>query len=199
MTSRIDVVARSWGKEREVPRPLDPGAATIEQQHVAWFTRFYEANWEAVFRYVDRLSGDPELAADIGQEAFLRLLRRGSMPEDPMPWLVTVAHNLLRDQRRKVQRRVRILAGRSAGAGVADPPRAPDDAAAGQETNARVRSVLDEMPERSRQILLLRAEGLKYKEIAAVMGVEVSSVGSLLVRATDAFKRRMEESGVAPH
>jgi RNA polymerase sigma-70 factor (ECF subfamily) len=51
-----------------------------------------------------------------------------------------------------------------------------------------VRRVLLQLPERQRECLALRAEGLSYAEIAGVLGLAPSSVGTLLARAERAFK-----------
>jgi RNA polymerase sigma-70 factor (ECF subfamily) len=47
--------------------------------------------------------------------------------------------------------------------------------------------VLDRLPERDRQLLLMREEGFKYEEIARVVGVAPASVGTLIARALKRF------------
>ena len=54
------------------------------------FVALFEAEFPRLFRYLDRLSGEPELAADLAQEAFVRLHRPGAMPDRPQLWLITV-------------------------------------------------------------------------------------------------------------
>jgi RNA polymerase sigma-70 factor (ECF subfamily) len=54
------------------------------------------------------------------------------------------------------------------------------------------------MPERERHMLLLRAEGLSYRDIAAVLLMNPASVGVLLARARRAFRKIYEESSDAP-
>ena len=61
------------------------------------FVELYDAHFARVYRYMDRLSGDPDLAADIAQETFIKLYERGSIPDTPGAWLVTVAMNLFRN------------------------------------------------------------------------------------------------------
>lgn len=55
------------------------------------------AHFAGIRRLADRLSGDPQTADDLAQEAFVRLYRRGSMPDAPGAWLATVALNLFRN------------------------------------------------------------------------------------------------------
>ena len=57
------------------------------------FVLLFQVEFPRLFRYLDRLSGEPDLAADLAQESFVRLHRRGSMPDNPPVWLVTVALN----------------------------------------------------------------------------------------------------------
>jgi RNA polymerase sigma-70 factor (ECF subfamily) len=58
------------------------------------------------------------------------------------------------------------------------------------QESADARSALDGIAERDRQALLLKEEGLDYGEIAEILGIEKSSVGTTLSRA----RRRLAES-----
>ena len=79
--------------------------ASFDDQFAAQF----EAHFNRLFRYLDRLSGEPELAADLVQEAFIKLYRRGSLPDAPGAWLISVAMNLFRNERSTQGRRRRLL------------------------------------------------------------------------------------------
>src|SRR5919109_1592889 len=85
------------------------------------FVALFEAEFHRLFRYLDRLSGEPDLAADLAQEAFIRLHQRGTMPEHPGSWLVTVALNLFRNARTMSSRRHRLLTLARAQAVLPDP------------------------------------------------------------------------------
>lgn len=138
-----------------------------------------------LFRYLNRLTGDPDAADDIAQEAFVRLLRDPLPEADARPWLFRVATNLLRDRarKRKRHRRLRPQAHREA-----PPPERPDEVVERSEAVARVRAALDRIPERDRRMLLMREEGFSYREIAEAVGVASSSVGTLLGRAIRRFR-----------
>lgn len=144
----------------------------------------FDTRYAELFRYVNRLVGDRELAADITQEAFVRLYQRGSMPENVRTWLGAVATNLVRDEHRTRQRRAKLLSAAELGPAPADPP---DVTVVRHEERARVRRALDSLPERSRELLLLRHEGFSYREIARAIGVAEGSIGTLLARATNVF------------
>ena len=152
------------------------------------FTAVFDASFVRLFRYLDRLSGDPELAADLAQEAFVRLYQRGSLPDAPAAWLISVAMNLFRNERGARSRRRRLLTEARSRHAVGDGPPPPDDQAIAGETRRRVRAAIDLMPPRERRLLLLQAEGFSYREIAAGLGLHEASVGTLLARARRAFR-----------
>ena len=157
----------------------------------------YHARFQSLFRYLDRLTGDPDLAQDIAQDTFVRLHRRGTMPDDPRAWLATVATNLFRDQRRQARRRAELVLEHGAETHASEPPAADADALVG-ETRSQVRAALDALPERDRTLLLLRHEGYSYRELARAVGVAESSVGTLLVRATRMFRGAVGARYVRP-
>jgi RNA polymerase sigma factor (sigma-70 family) len=162
------------------------------------FRRLFDGQFRSLFRYLDRLSGDPALAADLAQETFVRLYRRGSMPEVPRAWLAAVAGNLLRDDRRTAARR-QALTGAAVNQGRLDDTRsAPDEEVLAHERRAMVRGALDALPDRERRILLLRYEGASYREIARALELTESSVGTFLARARRAFQSAYEELHGAP-
>jgi RNA polymerase sigma factor (sigma-70 family) len=79
-----------------------------------------------------------------------------------------------------------------------DAPPSPEEAVACSDVRQRVRWALDGLPERERHILLLRAEGYGYKEIAAALALNESSIGVFLARAKRAFRESYEETFDAP-
>ena len=148
------------------------------------FESLFQKLYPSLFRYLQRLTGDADVADDIAQEAFMRLLRQ-SLPEaEVRPWLFTVAMNLVRDHARKVERRSRLLT--TAPALVSSTP-LPDEAVEHSEQIGSVRAVLEQLSVRDQQLLLMREEGFKYEEIARVIGVAPASVGTLIARALRRF------------
>ena len=142
-----------------------------------------------LYRYVNRVSGDSALSEDIVQECFVKLHRRGAMPDDPPAWLMTVANNLLRDAHRRVVRRRRLTLAWSTDLPLGgDAPGADDPTLAAEQVD-RVRQALDRLSLRDRQLLLLRHEGYRYREIADALELTPSSVGTMLVRAGEAFRK----------
>ena len=148
----------------------------------------FDAHFHKVYRYLDRLSGEPDLAADLAQEAFIKLYQRGSLPNAPAAWLISVAMNLFRNARSTGSRRRRLMTVARGEQVHADPPPAPDQAVVTDESRRRVRSALDRLPDRERRLLLLRAEGYSYGEIAVALELNAASLGTLLARAREAFR-----------
>jgi RNA polymerase sigma factor (sigma-70 family) len=162
------------------------------------FVELFDAHFHRLYRYLDRVSGEPELAADLVQEAFIKLYRRGSLPEAPTAWLISVALNLFRNARSTGSRRRRLLTVARGEIAHSDPPPPPDQAVVTDESRRHVRSTLDRLSDRDQRLLLLRAEGYSYGEIAAALELNAASVGTLLARARAAFRELYKDVRDAP-
>ena len=154
----------------------------------------FDSHFNRLFRYFDRLSGEPDLAADIAQEAFIKLYERQAMPDRPEAWLISVAMNLFRNSRSTGARRRHLLTVERGERVYSDPPPSPEQTAIGKESQSRVRAVIDQMPERERELLLLQAEGYSYRDMADALDLNEASVGTLLARARQLFRAAYEEA-----
>jgi RNA polymerase sigma-70 factor (ECF subfamily) len=170
-------------------------AVTFHEQFVGLF----EAHYRRLFRYLNRLTGDGELAADLVQEAFIRLYERGEAPDAPGAWLISVAMNLFRNEATTRRRRKQLLTVSRGEGAHSDPVLRPDQHLMLQETSHRVRGAIESMPQRERHLLLLRAEGFSYREIAGVLELNEASVGVLLARAKRTFRDHYRDSTDASH
>lgn len=148
------------------------------------FDSLFQQLYPSLFRYLHRLTGDADVADDIAQEAFVRLLKQNLPDEEVRPWLFTVAMNLVRDHARKVERRQRLL---TTAPVLVSSTTLPDEAVERSERVGSVRLILDQLSARDQQLLLMREEGFKYEEIARVIGVAPASVGTLIARALRRF------------
>ena len=174
-------------RDYRMTRHRTPAASGAEPFDAA-FRRLFEEQFASLFRYLARLSGDADLAADLAQEAFVRLHQRGAIPDDVRAWLGAVACNLFRDERRRSRRRAELLARQPAELTLATPSPSADVAAVAAEQRRNVRAALDRLRLRDRQMLLLRHEGYSYREVAHALGIAETSVGTMLARATAAFR-----------
>ena len=162
------------------------------------FVRLFRAHHARLYRYLQRLSGEPELAADLVQDAFVRLYRRGSLPDAPEAWLISVALNLLRNASSTRSRRHRLLTAARAEEVHSDPLPPPDESATAGDARRRVRSALERLPVREQRMLLLQTEGYSYRDIAAALELKEGSVGTLLARARRAFLAAYGSGSDAP-
>lgn len=154
------------------------------------FRSFFDEWYPRLVLYLRARLGDADHAEDIAQEAFVRLL--DNTPRDRVGWLFAVASNLAVDQQRVANGRARHLTlMRAARKGSADP--GPEQELLRAELVTRVRTALAALPERDRDLLLLRHGGWPYRDIARALGVAPSSVGSLLTRAERRFASTYEE------
>ena len=140
----------------------------------------FERVYPGLVRYLHRRLGDWDLAEDIAQEAFVRLLRVS--PDNPDGWLFVVAANLARDSVRSDVRRARKLTLLSNSRDEGELPSAENTLIA-TETSAQVQAGLALLSERDRSLLLLHEEGVSYRALAEVLQVKPSSIAPLLGRA----------------
>ncbi|HUE96151.1 MAG TPA: sigma-70 family RNA polymerase sigma factor [Longimicrobiaceae bacterium] len=145
--------------------------------------RLFEQHHASLYRYLVRLTGDPDLAHDAAQEAFTRLVAKPPRDEDPRAWLFTVATNVVRTWANARSRRHALL---RADADFARGPAGNPDPHELAELNERrrlVRAGLDLLSEKERTILLMREEGFAHREIADAVGTTTGSIGTMIARA----------------
>jgi RNA polymerase sigma-70 factor (ECF subfamily) len=153
----------------------------------------YRSESDALFRYLVRLTGDSDLAADLLQETFLLLVRKPpTSSENLKGWLFRVATNRLRDHARKGKRRLALVTQGAGAEALGDPPPGPDEAVMVWEERGVVQRALDRLPLRDRTILLMREEGFRHREIAETVGTTTGSVGTLIARALDRVRKELE-------
>lgn len=157
------------------------------------FATLFRERFSMLSRYLSRTTGDPALADDLAQESFVRLHARASMPNDPAAWLVSVAHNLLRDERRTTGRRRRLLARWHWLGDQTQRSPTSDARVLAEERETAVRRALTTLSIRDQRLLILRHEGFSYREIAEALDIALSSVGTLLARATAALSKAYRE------
>ncbi len=146
------------------------------------FDATFDELYPPLVRYCHRLTGDGDVAEDVAQEALVRLFTHGV--QGPVPalrvWVFKTATHLVRDRYRVEENRKRLL---QVNPVTPAPSESPDRQLERMEERDRVRSALEALPERDREILLMRYEGFSYKDVAEAVGVASTSVGTLLARA----------------
>jgi RNA polymerase sigma-70 factor (ECF subfamily) len=158
-----------------------------------WFDAIFREHYPRVVGVLARLTGDRAQAEEIASDVFCKLSRRPGVfakSEDVTAWLYRVATNAGFDawransRRRKHEEAAGVESLRTTAAGGAL------DELLREERCARVRVVLASLKSREAELLLLRASGMAYRELAEAVGVQPGSVGTLLARAEVEFERR---------
>ena len=148
----------------------------------------YRAHAAEVYRYVYAVLGNQADAEDVTQTTFvnaLRALERGEHPRKPTNWLITIAHNLIRQRYRQQQARPReVELDRELASLEAD-----DD---GPSIDDLVRA-LQRIPPSQREALVLRElEGRSYKEISSILDVSPTALETLIFRARRSLAEELE-------
>jgi RNA polymerase sigma-70 factor (ECF subfamily) len=157
------------------------------------FEELFLAQYPRIVGILRRIVGDHARAEDLASEAFLKLYRQ-PLPqnaESNVPgWLYRTATNLGIDSLRAAARRNRLEQDAARTEVLSASSENGLDFALRSEREQHVRRVLADLKSEQAQLLLLRASGYSYKELAAALTVEPSSVGTLLIRAETAFEER---------
>jgi len=175
-------------------RPLVT-SAEVESFEVI-FTRYYPLVYRLAYRYV----GQPDEAEDIAQEVFLRFYHlppHAFNEAQQRAWLCRVAINLGLNAQRKRESRFgqerRIDAAVQENVLDVAKDRNPELFVLAGEQAALVRAILLELPERQQLCLVLRSIGFSYGEIAEATGISITSIGTVLARAVQSFRRSYYE------
>lgn len=151
-----------------------------------------------VYRYLLVFCGSHAEAEDLAQEAFLRLysdLLRGRSVDSIPAWIFRVAHNLAIDlqRRRQVENAAGCIQGALAQKQAADCATSIESNVLEREKLLLVRAAMEKLTPQERQCLELRAEGLRYREIAEILGIAIPTVQTFLSRAVKKMSMESHE------
>ncbi|MEQ1729395.1 MAG: sigma-70 family RNA polymerase sigma factor [Vicinamibacterales bacterium] len=158
------------------------GEPAISQEVLGLFDQFQRP----LLRYVRSFGFETHDAEDVVQEVFLALYRhllQGRSRRNLPGWLFQVAHNLTVKQRRKRRHWWLLQSEPAHEAQRVDPAANPEERMADAERQGHWLRVLQALPERDRQCVLLRAEGMTYRDIAAALDVSLGTVAKSMTRA----------------
>lgn len=140
----------------------------------------FDAHYERIARVIARVIRDPGRAEELAVEVFLKW-----PPGSAEGWLYRTAVRAALDELRRQARRHRyekLLA-------LLRPPPTPEQLHSSNQQQDHVRTVLAALHPRQAEMLLLRGEGLNYSEIASALDLNPASVGTLLSRAQQVFRK----------
>jgi RNA polymerase sigma-70 factor, ECF subfamily len=149
----------------------------------------FEQLRDPVFGFLLRLTHDAGEAEDLTQETFLRLFRhlRDQRPLDnPRAWLFTVAHNLAIDKVRDETHFVELddVMWREIEKSRSGTHEDPEELVMRNERTDRLHAAVLRLTALQRRCLHLRADGLRYRDIAQILGLSTSTVVDAVRRAT---------------
>ena len=161
----------------------------IEREVIGLFDEFRDR----LLRYAVSIGLSVHDGEDVVQEVFLNLFRHlklGRPRENLQGWVFRVAHNLaLKRRNGRQQQQARIAADAEAVATEIDPRANPEEQLANSQRQQRLRVVMQALPELDRWCLYLRAEGLRYREIAGVVGMSLGAVSNSLAKSMERLMR----------
>jgi RNA polymerase sigma-70 factor, ECF subfamily len=170
-----------------LPFPIDAATGShpggVEEEVIALF----EQHRRGLLRYLLSCGVTVQDAEEIVQDVFLALfqhLRNGKPRDNLRGWIFKVAHNLALKSRARAQRQ-----------STEEPQAQPDTAPGPEERLAHSQrqdsllAVVKALPEVDQHCLTLRAEGLRYRDIAEVLGISLGSVANSLEKSLSRLAR----------
>jgi RNA polymerase sigma-70 factor (ECF subfamily) len=153
--------------------------------------QIYEAERDSIYRYLLYFGVPAGRAQELAQDSFLKLylkMSKGEEIENPRAWLFRVAHNFaLRSHGREP-----AFDDVDASLHLREPSPDPERALILRQRREGLQDAIRALSPQQRNCLHLRVKGLRYREIADVIGISTSAVGEFLRRAVTRLKEAMD-------
>ena len=178
-------------QRRLVPTGLAVSAGWDRDEAYRFVEDLFARHQNEIYAYLLRMLRDPELAADLTQDAFVKAYRAYDAlqkPENARAWLYQIAHRVALDdlRRRRIVRFVPLV-GDTRGAAPSAEHLVMDARLSGDLQRA-----LEQIPDRQRSALLLaELNDLTGIELAAALGVSHVAARALLTRARESLRRAL--------
>jgi RNA polymerase sigma-70 factor (ECF subfamily) len=185
----MKAIRMPWAAVAAVESQRAPGQSPVEDEVVA----LYDQLRVPVMRYLLANRVPVADAEEIVQEIFLllfRKLQKEKLGVNTAGWVFGAAHNFWLKHREKARREAGLVDGWEPGSErVADPTARADSMVLSAERQQTLMAVVRALPEPQQQCLQLRAEGLRYREIAKILGMSLGSVANALQSALARLER----------
>jgi RNA polymerase sigma-70 factor, ECF subfamily len=169
-----------------MPTPVEAAAIGASPATPDDLESIFRAQYERIARIIGRVIRDPARAEELAVEVFLRWPQHSDSVDNLEGWLYRTAVRIGLDELRRQSRRRRyegmlgLLRRR-------EPT--PEEIHQTNQEQDRVRAVLLSIGRRQAGMLLLRSQGLSYAELASALQLNSSSIGTLVSRAQQSFKK----------
>jgi RNA polymerase sigma-70 factor (ECF subfamily) len=179
-----------------LPRAADAALPALPCELESEIIRLFDEFRDRLLRYALSLGLSVHDGEEIIQDVFLSLYRHlqlGRSRKNLRGWLFRVVHNLALKQRLAAHRvRETVHADGSLMERQIDLSPNPEEQLAAAQRHDRLRAVFQALPERDQSCLHLRAEGLRYREIADILGMSLGAVSISLTRSLSRLERADE-------
>jgi RNA polymerase sigma-70 factor (ECF subfamily) len=146
----------------------------------------FRLHYSRIAKLIARITRDPGGAEELAVEVFLRWPGKPAGADRAITaWLWRTAMRLALDEVRRQDRRRRLA--RFAASLRAQPN--PEEIYHSEDQRAKVVAVLSKLRRRDAEILMLRAQGTSYEELAGLLSIHAASIGKLVSRAQHAFRK----------
>lgn len=167
--------------------------------------KLFRTYYKDIYRYLYSLNHDASLSEDLASDVFLEVVKsiatfRGAA--DMKTWMFSIARHKWIDYLRKKNRRVEIevlseLVGEEQDTGNGQKNSGgPEEQYLEKELLERIHTLLDEEPERTRNIVNLRLEGYSFYEIAQKENISESSARVIYFRAKEKLRQILVKEGL---
>ena len=182
--SRVEVIQGTMAPAQEHPSKAEPASQLV--------LYYYDQEHMALRRYLKLNGVNDQTAQEIVQEAFLKLhshLNKNGDRTNLRAWLYRVARNLAMNEHASAWNR----GPRQGGEPVNEEEfgrdeNSPEALLLRSERESQIRLAIQKLSLPQRECLLLRSEGMKYREIADVLQISVASVGENVQRGLEKLR-----------
>ncbi|MEB2363148.1 MAG: sigma-70 family RNA polymerase sigma factor [Bryobacterales bacterium] len=177
-----------------VPFSLESDSAGSPRSPIGIVEELYGEHYDSLYRYLILSGCQPADADDLIQSGFVRLLwflQQGNRLEKPKAWLIRVVHNLRIDDARRERRESTLDDGQLEACITEVFGTMPDVETELLQSERRLalQKAVGSLTPRQYEFLLLRAAGLKLREIAEIHQVTIQTVAEICARATERLGR----------
>jgi len=150
------------------------------------FEVVFHCHYRRIARVIYRVVQDPSRADELAVDVFCKLWRHSSAHgPNAAGWLYRSAVRVALDELRRRSRREKY----ERWFGVSAPSTDPERAHEVSQERTRIRTVLGSLRSSDAQLIVLRADGLSYEELAQALNLKPASIGTMLRRAHESFRK----------